>query len=77
MNKTVGFNYGVLHPTLEHQANEQCFTLGEHAKNLEISRASITWLLFRDILTDGQANNAYMRLNKQVFEHLRPLEGGK
>ena len=77
MNKTVGFHYGALHPTLEHQANEQHLTLSEHAESLERSRTSITWLFFRDILTDSQTNDAYMRLNKQVFEHLRPLEGGK
>jgi len=75
--KTVGFSYGVLMPTLEEQANEQGFTLGDKAETFEKLRESISWLTFHNILTDSQINMAYKKLQKQVVKSLKllPKEG--
>ena len=72
--KTVGFSYGALMPTLEEQASEQGFTLGNKADNFEKLRESISWLTFHNILTDSQINMAYKKLQKQVVKSLKPLK---
>jgi hypothetical protein len=45
-NNQVGFSYGVLYGTLEKQANEQGYTLGDKAEIFEEIRNSIKCVCF-------------------------------
>jgi len=77
MDKTIGFGYGALYPSLEEQAKEKGYTLLKSDK-LERSRQSITWLMFQGILTNSQVDMAYKKLQKQVIDNLMiDSEGGE
>ena len=73
MNK-VGFYYGALSDNLEKQANEQGYTLGKKAEELERCKEAIVTLMFGEILTDSQRDKAYQKLNKRVSKSLKPLK---
>ena len=79
MSKTIEFRYGLLYPSIEAQANEQGYTLGNKADVFEKSKKAIYHLEFGDILTDSQVTKAFQRLHKHVIKGLIPLagEGGK
>jgi len=76
MNREIGFGYGALAPKLAEQAKEQGFMFkkDDESEMFERSRESITWLMFRDIITDSQVNKAFQKLHKQVIRALKPIE---
>ena len=74
----VTFAHGVLSPKYEQQANEQGYTLGEKAKEVEKLRDAINILFMHDVLTDSQRWNAYHRLqNKMIAPNLQKMEGAE
>lgn len=66
----VGFSYGILAKSLEEQANEQGFTLGEKADNLQKSLKYIHHLYMSDLLTDTQEKTIINKLHKKVINNL-------
>lgn len=73
MVKAVGFGYGALCDSLEKQANEQGFTLGEKSKLFEKLRFSLNMVTIHGLVTDSQANKAFEKLNNQVVKSLIPI----
>ncbi|WP_145413445.1 hypothetical protein [Paenibacillus xylanexedens] len=69
---SVRFGYGVLSPTLEEQAKEQGFTLGDKAEFLEELRKAKTMLMFH-VLTESQSKSITEKINKKVISSLKPL----
>ena len=69
-------NYGALAPEIEKQLKKQGLTLGSKAEQAEKLRRAITYLMFADILTDGQKNKAFERLHKWVAKHSLTLREG-
>lgn len=74
MNETIGFSYGALSDTLEEQANKQGYTLGEDAEILEKIKNARMLLIFKDILTDSQAEQTAKKIQSKVIKALKPLE---
>ena len=72
--KMVGFHYGALSDKLEKQANEQGYTLGKKAEELERCKDAIITLMFGEILTDSQRDKAYDKLHKRIIKALKPLK---
>ena len=70
----VKFNYGILAETLEQQANEQGFTLGENAEEFKKLKYAINICRLKDVLTDKELSNAIERLNKKVMKVLKIKE---
>lgn len=67
----VKMGYGALAPSLEEQANEQGFTLGDKAKFLEDLRKAKTMLMFH-VLTESQTKSITQKLHKLVMRELKP-----
>lgn len=74
MNKTIGFSYGALSDTLEEQANKQGYTLGKDGEMLEKIKNARMLLIFKEILTDGQAEQTAKKIQSKVVKALSPLE---
>ena len=70
----VEFHYGCLADPLEKQANDQGYTLGKKAKELQEAEEAIITLMFANILTDSQKSKAYQKLHKKVDKSLKPLK---
>jgi len=66
----LGFGYGVLCDTLEKQANEQGFTLGKYAEELEKCRQAATTLRFGVDLPDSMYDKILQRIHKRVVKHI-------
>jgi hypothetical protein len=74
MTNQVEFRYGAISDNLEKQANEQGYSLGEKAEELERCKKAIITLMFGEILTDSQKDKAYQKLHKRVLKALKPLK---
>ena len=71
---TIGFNYGVLNDSLEQQANEIGYTLGDYKDTAEKLRFSLNMVAIHSVLTDSETNRAFDRLHKMVLKKLKPLK---
>lgn len=76
MNRLIKFNYGALNDSLEKQANNQGYTLGNKAEQLENYNDQIHVLWINNLLTDREKDKAIERLHKKVIEAIKSL-GGK
>ena len=65
----IGFKYGVLCESLEKQANEQGFTLGEKADGFEKIRHAINMCGFH-VATESQVRLMINKLQKKVVKAL-------
>ncbi|MGL6184750.1 MAG: hypothetical protein ACRC1T_05160 [Clostridium chrysemydis] len=72
-NKNVTFHYGAIADTLEKQANEQGFTLGKKAEQLEKIKKAIVICGFH-VATESQANSMTKKLHNKVIKSLKELE---
>ena len=72
--KEVVFDYADISKTIEKQANEQGYTLGDRAQYLEGNRHIINKCKWNFISTRKQCENMIKRLNKAVMRSLKPLE---
>ena len=70
--KQVGFGYGALRDNLERQANAQGYTLGKEAELLDKLMFALNMVRIHGVLTEGQADKAYEKLNKKVIAALKP-----
>jgi len=66
----VGFSYGILYDTLEKQANEQGYTLGDKAEMFEEIRNSINVCMFH-VATDSQVSAMTKKLHGKVVKALK------
>lgn len=73
MARVVGFHHGALCDPYEKQANDQGFTLGEEAENLQECGFYLIRLWMENILTDGMYDKGLERLQKQLVKALKPL----
>jgi len=67
----VSFGYGCLCDTLEKQANEQGFTLGKHAEELERYRQAAITLRFGVDLPDSMYDKILKRIQKNVVKYIK------
>ena len=74
MRKEIGFRYGIHFVSLEQQANEQGYTLGNKQGTLEMLRKAINDCLFSGIATNSQVNMMFKKLQKKVVEALEAKE---
>lgn len=70
---TVGFSYGPLCNSLEEQANEQGFTLGERAEEFEEYKCAINILYLSNIATESIEKKLREKLQKMFVRELKPL----
>lgn len=68
---TITMGYGALSPSLEEQANEQGYTLGDKAEFLEKLCKARTMLGFH-VLTDSQDKAITQKIHKLVMRELKP-----
>lgn len=66
----VGFSYGVLFDTLEEQANDQGYTLGDNAETFEKIREAINMCMFH-VATDSQVSAMTKKLHNKVVKSLK------
>lgn len=71
----VWFNYGASCDTLEKQANEQGFTLGENVEKLQKLNDSIIMCWIHGICTDSQRDSMVKKLQKEIIKSLKRKEG--
>ena len=71
--KELGFSYGLLAATLEIQANEQGYTLGNKAEKLQSYVKAAQKLKLGIKLPDSVYHDILKRINKRVTESLTPL----
>lgn len=78
MAKEIGFHFGALADPLEKQANQQGFTLGEHAEFCEEVTFGVVAGHIHGLITDGEYNRILLRLIKYLAKKVKPLkDGGK
>lgn len=70
----VEFRYGALCNTLEKQANEQGFTLGENAETLQKLNDSMIMCWIHGICTDSQKESMMKKLQKKIIKSLNRKE---
>lgn len=73
MSDTVSCEYGVLGDTLEEQARQQGYTLGDKADIYERVRKAINMCMFH-VATDSQVQAMFGKLHKKVMKSIKPLE---
>lgn len=73
MARAVGFHHGALCDPYEKQANDQGFTLGEEAENLQNCGFYLVYTWMENLLTDSVYNKALQRLQKKLIKALKPL----
>ena len=73
VKKLVKFGYGALEDSLEKQANDQGYTLGEQAEKFEKFKTEILDLWINGILTDNQSDKLIEKLHKQVIKSIEIL----
>lgn len=71
----VWFNYSASCDTLEKQANEQGFTLGENVEKLQKLNDSIIMCWIHGICTDSQRDSMVKKLQKEIIKSLKRKEG--
>lgn len=74
MCKEIEFHYGIFCKSLEQQANEQGYTLGNKQELLEMLREAINRCLFSEVATNSQVNRMFKKLQKQVVKALEVKE---
>lgn len=67
------FRYGILCDSLEKQANEQGFTLGDKSEKFEKIRNAISMCKFH-VATESQTESMFKKLQKEVVKALKPLK---
>ena len=72
MDKEVGFNYGCFGDSLEVQANQQGYTLGNDAETCEKIRKAINMCGFH-VATESQVNSMFKKLQSKVVKSLSKL----
>lgn len=70
----VGFSYGAVSRTLEKQANDQGFTLGNYKNHFEDIAVCIQKIRWGIRLPEKAYSSLLKRLNKYVVDNLIPLE---
>jgi len=76
MNDEIGFYYGICEDTLETQARNQGYTLGDKAESLEGIRHAITLCGFH-VATQSQVNTMTSKLHKKVIASLSEYTEGE
>lgn len=71
---SIEFDYMVPHKTLEAQANEQGFTLGWEAENLDIVRRCMVVCWVNGLCTDKQYEAMVKKIDRKIKKALKPLE---
>lgn len=72
-NNEVRFVYGVFLKSLEEQANDQGYTLGDNNELLERIRKAINICRFH-VATENQVDSMFRKLNKKVADSLEPFD---
>ena len=70
----VVFGYRAMSGSLEYQAREQGFTLGEEAGQLEAMKKALMVCSASGIATDYQVISMRRKLNKRVLKALKPVD---
>lgn len=70
--KSISFGYGASCDTLEKQANDQGYTLGEDAEKLEKLRLARLALIFGNVLTEAEMEKTAKRINAKAIKALHP-----
>lgn len=70
--QSVTFGYGAISQTIEEQANEQGFTLGDKAEFIQGLVKARTMLMFH-VFTDSQTRAVTQKIHKIVMKNLKPL----
>ena len=69
----IGFHHGALCEPYEQQANEQGYTLGEHADYLQDLGFKTCYLYIHGLLTDSQYDAALKKLQKMLVQSVSPM----
>lgn len=72
--KSIEFHYGALNDSLEKQANNQGYTLGDKAGQLEKYVGEIIDLWINNILTDKEKDKSIERLHKKIIKSIKCIE---
>lgn len=72
--KSIEFHYGALNDSLEKQANNQGYTLGDKAGQLEKYVDEIIDLWINNLLTDKEKDKSIERLHKKIIKAIKCIE---
>lgn len=75
--KSIEFHYGALNDSLENQANNQGYTLGDKAGQLEKYVDEIIDLWINELLTDKEKDKSIERLHKKIIKIIKHIKGGE
>lgn len=73
----VVFYYGLSRGTLESQANEQGYTLGEYADIAQKIMEMLITCRLHELITESEHHIILVRLQKRMFGYLRKMEDRK
>lgn len=73
MAKMIGFHHGALADSYEVRANQQGYTLGESADQLQALGDAAVLLWMEDCLTDSQYNKVLGRIQKKLVKSARVM----
>lgn len=74
MSETVRIGYGVILPSIDEQLNAQGYMLTCSSKPFELYREAINRLRLAQLITEGEADKAYARLQKRIVKSIKKFQ---
>lgn len=74
---TIKFQYDIFAASLEEQANNQGYTLGDYSETAEEIIDALIMLRMRALITNREYEKITARLYKKLLKHLTKMEENK